>query len=204
MSGSRGVCYVAYGDNAEREANLSIASLRRYCNYPVAIANDKTALVPMPANGELTNAQKSRWAKVNLDAWSPFDLSLYLDADTRVNGSVLAGFDIMQDGYDMAMTPSSNQGGECLWHVDKRERDDTLLELGREPLQLQAGVMFFRKTERTNQLFATWKSEWLRWKGQDQAALLRAMQQVPVKLHLLGRPWNGGAIIAHLFGRARQ
>lgn len=109
----------------------------------------------------------------------------------------------MQDGHDMAMAISSNQGGECLWHVDKRERDKTLLELGREPLQLQAGVMFFRKTKRTNKLFATWKSEWLRWKGQDQAALLRALQQVPVKLHLLGRPWNGGAVVAHLFGRAR-
>ena len=100
------------------------------------------------------------------------------------------------------MVPSGNQGTDLLWHVDEEEREATLDEV-LNPLQLQAGVFWFKRNERTELLFTEWRKEWLRWKGQDQAAFLRALARAPVRMWILGFPFNGGAVIAHLFGRTR-
>ena len=71
-------------------------------------------------------------------------------------------------------------------------------------LQLQGGMMFWRKNERTRAFFQAWREEWERWKGQDQAALLRALHRTPLKLWLLSNEWNGGSLIEHRYGAARE
>ena len=79
-----------------------------------------------------------------------------------------------------------------------------LVELGNcWPLMLNTGVMWFRRTPRTERLWQTWREEWLRFQEHDQGALLRALGPTPVALWLLGRPFNGGEVVEHLFGRAR-
>jgi len=145
-----------------------------------------------------------RWAKVNLNNLSPFTHTLYIDADTLVHGDLSAGFDILSDGWDAAIVPSQQQGTELLWHVTEEERQATLDELEYEPVQLQGGLFFFQKNEPVDRFFTAWRSEWLRWKGQDQGALLRALKDAPIHIWLLGFPWNGGAIVAHRYGRARE
>jgi len=72
------------------------------------------------------------------------------------------------------------------------------------PLQLQLqGGMFFYHKERCTQFFKLWREEWKHWKQQDQGALVRALYKIPLRIYLLGYPWNGGELIEHLFGRAR-
>ena len=202
---TRGVVIIAYGEASRREAGLAIESLRRHNELPVTVIGERVAgtdHMPFEAIGD--GVACSRWAKVNLDRLSPFDETLYLDADTRPRGDVSAGFEVLESGWDVAVAPSTNQGGELLWHVGEEERQETLLAYGCEPLQLQAGVLFLSKGQRTLALFEAWRAEWQRYQGQDQAALLRALLASPARVWLLGRPWNGGALIDHLFGNVRR
>lgn len=196
---TRGVIYIAYGEKAEREAEQSIATLRRFHDWPLVLMRQ-----PFPElRQDATDKQKSRWAKVTMLDWTPFDDTLYLDADTRIYGDLSAGFEALAAGWDLALAPSDNQGQDWLWHVAGREREQTRADWGFEPLQLQAGVMFVRRNERTRALWERWAYEWRWYAGEDQGALLRALREAPVRIWLLGRPWNGGALVGHLFGRTR-
>jgi hypothetical protein len=191
----RGVAYVAIGQKAKAEAAESILALRDHDDLPLAVIGTTDYVDPM---------QGSRWAKLNIDKLVPkeWEQIAYLDADTRPRESISTGFEILDDGWDMVIVPSDHQGDDLLWHIDEEEREATLAQTFL-PLQLQAGVFWFARNARTERLFSEWRKEWLRWKGQDQGAFLRALSRVPVRLWLLGFPWNGGAAIAHLFGRTR-
>jgi lipopolysaccharide biosynthesis glycosyltransferase len=151
--------------------------------------------------------QASRFAKVNLNKFVPsfpWDKFVYIDADTRIRGNLQYGFDILDDGLEMAITASDNQARDWCWHVGEEERYQTMLDYCCQPIQLQAGVMFVRKCENTYRLFEAWREEWLRWQDQDQAALLRALKRAPVKLWILGKDYNGGRLVSHLYGKLRK
>lgn len=202
---SRGVCLIAYGENAEREAYNCIRSLRRYHDWPYLVATDgnNANCINLPSLNGYSAMQRSRWAKVTIDQWTPYDETLYLDADTRVQGDLMAGFEMLCDGWDMVITPSSNQADSNMWHVAPDEREYTyLLYECADVLQLQGGVFWFKRNAAITALFNAWRAEWHRWQQFDQAALLRALRDAPIKLHLLGRPFNGGAVVAHNYGRA--
>lgn len=201
----RGVVYVAYGENARRECGYSVESLRRTGNkYDVSAICDK----PIAGVGHVHMAERDvggRWAKLNLDLLSPYNETLYLDADTRILGRLDAGFEILADGWELVIAPSFLQGDEKLWHIGKDERLDTFTTWGTSDiLQLQGGVFWFRKCETITRFFGAWRQEWERFGVNDQAALLRALWRVPVKVWLMGRDWNGGDIVAHYYGRARR
>ena len=199
---SQGVCMVAYGEPARQEAAASIESLRRFHDWPVTVIGEPvdgaTHHLPYPDTD-----QGGRWAKVNLDKLSPYAETLYLDADTRVRQPIGAGFEILSDGWDMVCTTSQNQSGDWLWHIDEEDRDATLQEAG-HMLQLGGGVFWFKRNARTTRLFEAWRAEWTRWRNQDQGALIRALYREPVRVWLLPRLWNGGAIVEHRFGKARR
>ena len=188
---SRGVVYIAIGKEAQAEAAESIKALET--QLPVVVIDRGDYEDPV---------QASRWAKVNLDKLVPWAEVCYLDADTRARADISTIFEILDDGWDWVMVPSQNQGADTLWHLSEEEREATLDEV-LCPVQLQAGVFWFRRNERTEHLFTEWRKEWLRWRGQDQGAFLRALSKAPVRMWMLGFPWNGGAAIAHLFGRTR-
>ena len=202
MDATQGIVYVVYGEKARAEAEMSYRALRQFCDLPVSVIGEKAAQMR-----HIPLAQQDpggRWGKLNADLLSPYEFTLYLDADTRPRGDLSAGFAVLRDGWDMAITLSTQQDDEAMWHIGVEEREQTCLEWGCVPAQLQGGVIFFHKNPRTHALFAAWREEWRRWAGQDQAALLRALRRVPAKVWLLGRPYNGGALMAHLFGKARS
>ena len=187
---------VAFGDKAVNEAASCSATALEHGAEQVKIITRNY--------GGVSSKQASRYAKTKLLDWTEFDEILYLDADTRVTGPVGAGYEIIADGWDMAIVPSDNQGEQLLWHIDKPEKDNTLLELGYIPLQLQAGVMFVGRNERTKAFFHAWFDEYCKYGDEDQAAFLRALNRVPLKIWLLGKPWNGGPVIQHRFGAFRE
>ena len=198
---SRGVVYIAYGLRAQQETAEAVRILKMHNDLSVAVIGERvTGLQHIPF---ASKDNIGRWAKVNLDRLSPFEQTLYLDADTRVHGDIGAGFEILGDGWDVVICPSTKQGTELLWHIDESERKATLGEL-REPVQLQGGAIFWQRNERTAKLFEEWRREWLRWQGQDQGALVRALHRTPVRLWLLDNDWNGGALIEHRYGAARR
>jgi len=69
-----------------------------------------------------------RWAKVNLDAISPWDQTLFLDADTRVYDKLDIGFKLLDLGWDLVIVPSIPQGGDLLGHCSEAERQASIWE----------------------------------------------------------------------------
>jgi len=201
---TRGVCYVAIGRKAVEAYEGARVRLGEYTDLETDLMDlDRSQGLADNPRG-MNSVQMSRWAKTNLDQWSPYDDTLYMDADTHTQHSdVEVGFKMLEDGWDMVIVPSEKQGRDWLWHCDDRDRTATLDEVGTS-LQLQAGVFWFRKSEQVARFFEAWRDEWLRFKNQDQGALLRALNRVPVKIWLLGYPWNGGAVVAHNYGTARD
>lgn len=200
----QGVIYVAYGQAAKREAAASIRSLREHCALPVAVVGERVK----GADCQLAFDEPgpgARWAKLNLDRLSPFGQAVYVDADTRVRGDLGAGFEILAAGWDVAIAASGRQGPDVMGHMAEGERELTLTELGHEPLQLQAGLFFFNR-ETVGGLFAAWRGEWMRFRGQDQGALLRALRRCPARVWVLGGVWNraGGEVVDHRFGAVKS
>lgn len=200
----KGVVYVAFGVRALEEAGKSAFTLKKHNKLPVKILEG----VPEGKVSEgLTVEQQAHWAKVSVDLWSPFEPTLLLDADTRVQGDLSLGFKILRAGWDLVLVPSVPlRPGEILWNLSEMERRQTFQELGVwRHVMLNTGVMYFNKTERIRCLFKEWRVEWLRFKDRDQGALLRALRRQPVSMWLLGCPFNsaGGDVVDHLFGRAR-
>ena len=194
---TRGVVWVVVGARARELLPRARGALEEFCpGLPHIVIEEPRSPVP-----DATDLQLSRWGKLSLLDESPFDYTAYLDVDTQLYRDIGPGFDILADGWDIAIAPSQNQSDDdLLWHIGSADKKLTLRTLMYTPLQLQAGVMFVSRNSRTQELFSIWQEEWMSFQDQDQGALLRALQRVPVKLWLLGRPWNGGYIIGHRFG----
>jgi hypothetical protein len=199
---THGVLYVVYGPGALREYGYSVESLKRvHPSWTVAVIGSEPVKCDKFILFDGNRGTPGRWAKVNLDRLTPFDDTLFLDADTRVFGDLSVGFHALKNGWDMAIVPSKDAK---FAHLSEDERDTTRYELGDYLVQFNSGVMWFRKTERVRRLFKLWRSEWERWQDKDQGALLRALHQCPVKLWLMGKPFNGGPVVQHRFGGCRR
>lgn len=196
---TQGALYVAVGRKAGLEARTAVESLRYHSDLDVMVIGDQR--IPGTQYCEFTGEGKpGRWAKVNLDIISPWDQTLFLDADTRVRNDVSLGFRLLDRGWDMVMVGSIPQGEDVLTHATSVEREITLLEIPLDPYQFNTGVMWFRKSESVRRFFAKWRKEWRRFRGVDQGAFLRALNRSPMAIALLGRPYNGGHVIEHRFG----
>lgn len=204
---SKGAIYVAFGTKAILYAKMSIASLKIYHeDLPVAVISDKKmrGIKHIYAPDEDTGA---RCAKLNLDLLSPFDQTLYVDADTLIRDKIWVGFEILEDGWDLVITPSLNQyGHDWLWHCPEGDREETAHTWGFVPLVLQAGVIFLKKSARLHSFFAQWRIEWAKYRDKDQGAFLRALCEVPLRIWVLGRCWNSsqGTVISHRMGSLKR
>jgi hypothetical protein len=208
---NQGIVWIAYGEAARAEAQQSAKSAAAV--HPILpfmiITDDQTQFVSMRecryhetpiVDGA---ARQSRRVKTQLNQITPFTYTLYLDADTRVRGNIQSLFYPLLNGFDMVIVPSENQESGAFWHIGQEERAATIEQCGYLPVQLQGGVFAWAENHRTRDFFRAWYAEWERWGDQDQAALARALAAVPLRLWLMGRDFNGGAVVNHLFGRAR-
>lgn len=203
-----GICYVAFGDNSRAEAAMSVRALRKAgVGLPVSVVADAplveagTATQHLPFDDPRSGA---RWAKLNLDTLSPYEQTLYLDADTRPRSNLSTLFAPLDAGFELVIATSTQQADRALWHVPSPERESTFDALGFTPVQLQAGVFAFRRSEAVSALFAAWREEWQSSAApsQDQAALLRALYRCPVKVWLMSAAMSD-ALVLHLFGKAK-
>lgn len=190
-----GIVFVVCGDKAEAQYSAALQALE--------VSHNELPVQRVGRDYAAANKQASRLAKTTLFDHAEFDNFLYMDADTRARENLQPFFDILADGWDVVMAVDGNQDESVFWHVNMFERQSTLEEIGVLPLQLQCGVMAVNKNERTRQLFDAWHNEWNRYSGEDQAAFIRALYKTPVKVWLMGFPWNGGAAIGHNWGAMR-
>ena len=207
-SRTKGICYIAYGEAALREVRTAIRSLYKVgIDLPIALICNEPIMIEKIQQVKFEDRSfGARRVKVLLDDLSPFEQTLYLDVDTRVQSKdILKGFNVLDQGWDLVIAHSVNQGSEVFAHIDQAERKATSEYLhNKMPIQLQAGVMWFRKSPEVLEFFDAWRMEWNKFKHHDQAALIRALQDSPIRVWLLGLDWNSrrGSIVDHHFGQA--
>jgi len=206
----RGVVYVVFGPRAADQAEQSIKALKLHSPWPIAVVGDQepkgaSRYIPVDRFGDM--GVSARAAKVRLYDWSPYEQTLYLDADTRPKQSLEAGWAALDRGWDLAAAPSLDPAFDRL---GTDEKGGLILVLGaRYPVPLNSGVMFFGRSDRLACFWREWATEWERYRGRDQGAMLLALQRTKPRVWLLGQPWNdrhsnAEAIIAHYFGAARE
>lgn len=207
----RGVFYVACGEPAIKQCLSSIASLQRSNPHlPFCVYTDN----PRPfrkigASCVLKAPESDRYGrigKLNAYSISPYDFTLYLDADTRVFGELSLPFCALEDGWDFVATFSVNQGREkWLWHIPERERERTWQGIGFYSAQVQGGVWAFRKTQNVRSFFGVWQRVYEGAESErEQGAMQTAFNSVQMKTYFLGQDFNGGNVIRHNYGTARR
>lgn len=204
--------YISTGSKSNNLLNKNIDKSFNYIkDYPINIISD------IHENSKYNNVNRilfnsiysnpikdSRYVKTNLNNYTCSEFNLYLDSDTIVMNKGIELFNlILNDGFDLIICPSTNQDENTFWHIENQEKQYTLDQIGYNPLQLQCGVLAWRKNLAIDSFFNLWYAEWRKFEGQDQAAFVRALDQQPIKYYVLSNVWNGGYVIKHEFGSSR-
>jgi hypothetical protein len=205
----KGVLYVAYGVKAREQAQNSMQTLRRQMRgIPVAVVSDSELkgadhFIQHPEEDRGARTQKTQMYRL-----SPFEKTLFLDADTELISSPTPGFDLLNYvdlvlGQDVTRIFIENH-----WpHLNQEEVTHTRKVIGTgQHMYFNSGVIFFRRNERVQAMMAAWHEEWCRWKMHDQMALLRAIQRCPVRIAPMRAPWNTHrrSEVAFVFHKHRQ
>lgn len=230
-----GVIYMSFGEKAANLIRRSLDTLVRHSGSLPAVVIGDTKLdgvpfIPWRGESPFDSDQKVNFqfragrVKPYFYELSPFQRSLYLDADTEILQDIRGGFGYLNN-YDFAVAQERHSilglynTEKGRWHHDMEEREKTIEEfggIGHFPF-INSGVFFWKKNERTQALFENWAREWLRFQQWDeQAALLRAINKTLVKVLVLSESWNfpirdapmrrrgdQSPVILHLYGRGR-
>lgn len=155
----RGVVYVACGARYQQEAEASLASLRASNpGLPALLLTDASPITPTlwdevridPALKGLRNR-----AKLHMDR-APWERCLFLDTDTYVVGNLAPGFALL-DRFDFA--GQQHSGGH---HY-------SIPGLPCAFPEVNSGVLFWRRNERTHALFSRWREFFDLYANQDEA-----------------------------------
>jgi len=195
--GQRGAYYVAYGGPARECAKGAITSFKKFMpDIPVALVSTEPLGIEDIFIQHEDEDIGGRAAKVRIDELAPKDWSyiLYLDADTEITAPIYQFWQWVEDDWDMVITRNPGRfhtAREMVRPDNKDECEITYKAIGAdEVLQLNGGVFCYQRNKRTKAFFASWYQEWAKWSKRDQAALLRALWQHPLKLWVLGNEWN--------------
>lgn len=222
---SVGIVYVAFGEKARSEVMKSLASMRRLgFEYPVTIVGDG----PIGAHNfiqwegqspfDLTERKGFRFRAGRIKPFiydlSPYDYTLYIDADTEYLHDISDGFkalaqhDFVIARETLAISQLYNKP-RAGWEINIQERDLTIREIDATPETgfLNSGVIFFRKSAEAKKVFCEWHTQWMRFQQWDeQLSLMRAIHKNSANIKEVGVEWNHphrveGAIIFHNYGR---
>lgn len=212
-----GIIYMAFGNNAVKSVENSISTIRALnIDLPVATVGSHkiqhTIFIPWlghaPWTEDTNNADqrfRAGYVKPFLHRLSPFDYTLYLDADTVIHKDIMPGFEFLED-YDIcaAYGDKDRTLGRSKNHFSRKEFSTPFFEdarkelsytcksLGKDTPIMNSGVIFFRKSVASSDFFERWYLEWLRFKGwEEQHAFLRAERVcAKTKILHLSFMWN--------------
>jgi hypothetical protein len=196
--GNSGIYSVAFGEPSRECARVLLKSVRKYMpGLPVCFVGTE------PIGGEDAFVEQpdrdigGRIAKLMMDDLAPTDWRyvLYLDADTELTESVAYLFQLLADGFEIAICKDMDK-----YHTaDKMLRPDNsdeahytweTLVTAEGTFQYNGGMMAWRRCKATRKFLRSWQAEWQRFGKRDQGALLRALYKDPLRLYLLTNEWN--------------
>ena len=220
-----GIIYMCFGAKAAIEIRKSMLSLKNLgIDLPVTVIGDRVLqgadFIRWEGEDPFDATQRARFqfragrVKPAVCMLTPYDRTLYIDADTEFLADILPGFQLL-DEYPIALAEELLTIGQLYnrpragWEINIQERDATIQELGIDPRTkfLNSGVIFYRKSPEAAGLFNEWSRQWLRWQQWDeQMALMRALHKCSVNYKVLSVDWNhphrkDASIIFHNYGK---
>lgn len=199
-----GVVYLAFGPPYLVLAYNSIASLKAVSpEIPVCVVVDKktSALIRTPPDGWSSedaflvvdeSIEQNRYVKTSLNQYSPFDKTLFLDADTVVTDDISEVFSYLES-FDLCIRlygsgPKRGVTRSALPLLDGRYQVSDLPHWN-------SGVIAFKKCEEVDVFFSSWNAaydihrrEMQVWT--DQGALVEAIFRTKARVLSLDSRWN--------------
>jgi hypothetical protein len=189
----KGYLYIAYGQAFTKEALMSIRSLRKYTNLPIALYTDCKELSENFQNdlkisliGEI-QVNHLR-AKVDYMDQSPFIKTVFMDSDTVVVRNCDDMFELL-DRFDIAIVND---------YARKRKKySDIVPEYGEIPYsfsEANSGVIAFNSSTRTQTFLKMWKEYFYKYyketNGWDQISFRISLWKSNVKIHHMPFEYN--------------
>ncbi len=201
---AQGVVYCVTHSNVYLEAALMSAIALRSLDphLPITLISNQPLLEQLPLARHDISARYldpqefdaedifgSRLLKTRLVALSPYQETLFLDADILPLRSVLPLWKYLQQA-DMAMAYDRLPTVALCDHVSAPEKTYTLQLVSGLAPQFNSGVMLWRRNEAVEALFAAWEQQWQLFQKQDQLALVRAIHQTQTPVKVLPKTYN--------------
>lgn len=181
-----GVIYVAVGERCAREAEKSLASLRKTNPALKAmLLTDVASMDPTqwdefkldPSLGVQKQNAKSCKGKLNMDC-APWDRCLYLDTDTLVVGDLSPAFALL-DRFEFV---GEQLGGGHHYQVPG---------LPSSFPEISGGVLLWRPTEEAKKFFQKWREYYDKY---DQSHLHKTFDQMSLRVALWESKLNLGRL----------
>lgn len=168
---SRGIVVIAVGEEYQKIADACIKVSRNFTDLPFCIIREQDVGIEVEDN---------RVLKLQLHKYTPFDETLFIDADSLIQKpgveevfGQLENSDVAMRLYDLWLP------GDKVLRVYKQ----AMKTLGcRLPISIwQGGMWCFRKGETANRLFNVWYSFWnTMGRGRDMPSLACAVQKLGI------------------------
>lgn len=189
----KGYLYIAYGEAFTKEALMSIESLRRYTDLPIAIytdqkeiAENKKEKLNITLIGEIV-ANHLR-AKVDYMDQTPFLKTVFMDSDTVVIRNCDDMFELLER-FDVAIVND---------YARKRLKYSKVVpEYGEIPYafsEANSGVVAFNSSTRTQTFLKMWKEYFYKYyhqtNGWDQVSFRISLWKSNVRIHHMPFEYN--------------
>jgi hypothetical protein len=174
----RGYLYIAYGEAFTKEALLSIESLKRFTELPVALFTDQPREMigdKVELYAQIT-ANHLR-AKVDYMDQSPFLNTVFLDSDTVIVRNCDDMFDLLER-FDVKYSQLVPEYGEIPYSFS----------------EANSGVIAFNSSPRTETFLKMWKEYFYKYfketNGWDQISFRISLWKSNVKIHHMPFEYN--------------
>lgn len=181
---TKGVVYVVSGAGFTRAAIASAESVKKQSpKLKVHLFTDQTNIESPWINSVAPIENPHVRSKVDYIHQSPYDYTLFLDADTRVVDDISSLFEVL-DRFDLAIAHAQHRN-----HFPTRQKWTT--EIPYAFPQMNSGVILFKRNKSTIQLLKDWQKAYHEngfWK--DQVTLRELIWKSDLRIHILPPEFN--------------
>ncbi|HUT88869.1 MAG TPA: hypothetical protein VMY37_05205 [Thermoguttaceae bacterium] len=198
---SRGIVYVAFGEEYIKVGAASAHSVRQWAYIPIHVVTNRepgehrdrwpegTTFDYMPVSDE-----QNRSIRTHIDTLTPFDRTLLLDADVYcASNKALVPFDYLER-FDMVVVTYKTLGADPGLRIHK-DWGPLCQHLGTGGhFCYCGGILYFRKGARVTDFFSTWHRFWEQsGQGRDMLPMFTALWRSQVRFLPMPGPdvWIG-------------
>ena len=170
-----GVMLIAFGFDYEKISPACAKSIRKFSNIPIQVHTNIPDFVRSSEWNDITNIEfvfhdmldsENRIIKTQLDKYSKFDKTLYIDVDSAVvSGEFLQPFEYLND-YDI-VSPEWREFtmDEITSHSKKTKKYQKFLQVSKKfnfdkEMFISGGICYFKKNIRSRRFFEVFHEFW--------------------------------------------